>query len=90
MTLFEPSEKLPATLRSVSTISQGETIKIRIDNSSEDEQLIDSGWEIGTIQAVTIEEMQKKDPLKIPAVPMELEKWQRDELEILLKKYNFL
>ena len=88
MTLFEPSEKLPATLRSVAAISQGETIKIRIDNSSEDEQLIDSGWEIGTIQAVTIEEMQKKDPLKIPAVPMELEKWQRDELEILLKKYK--
>ena len=49
VTLFEPSEKLPAALRSVATISQGETIKIRIDNSSEDEQLIDSGWEIGTL-----------------------------------------
>ena len=88
--LFEPSLKLPECIRGVPTLSSGKVMRIRLDNSSEEDQLIDPGWEIGTAQQVQIEEATaatEGSRAELPGIPRELNAIQKEELENLLKKY---
>ena len=85
--LYEPSVKLPEGVRSQAAVYQGEQIKIRLENVSEEERLIDAGWEVGTIETVQLEEMER--PIqKRPDIPNELTIKQREELKALLNKYQ--
>ena len=87
LVLYEPSVKLPEGVRSQAAIYQGKELKIRLENLNEEEQLIDSGWEIGTIETVQLEEMER--PVKKrPDIPDELTAEQKEDLKALLDKYQ--
>ena len=74
-------------MRSQAAVYQGEKIKIRLENLSEEERLIDSGWEIGTIETVQLEEIER--PVKKrPDIPNELTSKQKEDLRALLNKYQ--
>ena len=87
--LFEPSDQLPFCLRSFATINKGNKIKIRLENTGEEEQVVDSGWKVGTIQKVEVEDRQPRPAaVKMPAIPKELSWTQKEELRVLLNKYQ--
>ena len=50
--LFEPSEKLPAAIRETTSLGSGEKIYVCIENVSEEEQILNPDWEIGTMEVV--------------------------------------
>ena len=85
--LYEPSEKLPSDLRGRAAIYEGQELQIWIENTGEEDRLIDSGWEIGTVEIVQLEEVKKKEERK-PDLPKELTRRQKEELEGLLNKYK--
>ena len=79
--LFEPSDKLPPNLRSVAPLNSGEKVTVRLDNSGVEEQLVDPGWETGTLQKV---QQSDKGPAKkadIPEVPRDLTREQQEQLK---------
>ena len=50
--LFESSDKLPSALRGTTSLGRGEKIYVRIENVSEEEQILNPDWEIGTMEVV--------------------------------------
>ena len=50
--LFEPSNKLLSALRGTTSLGRGEKIYVRIENISEEEQILNPDWEIGTMEVV--------------------------------------
>ena len=48
--LFEPSEKLPHAIRSTTSLGTGNKIYIWLENNSEDDQVLNPEWEIGTAE----------------------------------------
>ena len=48
--LFEPSEKLPQMLRGTTSLGQGQLLYVRLENTGEEDQVIDPNWEIGRLQ----------------------------------------
>ena len=62
--LYEPSFKLPGAVRSVATLCEGAQLKIRLDNTGEEDQLINPEWEIGTVQTVEIPERRAEKEKK--------------------------
>ena len=50
--LFEPSEKLPAVIRGTTSLGQGERVYVQLENTSEEEQILNPDWEIGTVKVV--------------------------------------
>ena len=42
--LFEPSEKLPQMLRGTTSLGQGQQLYFRLENTSEEDQVIDPNW----------------------------------------------
>ena len=50
--LFEPSDKLPSALRGTTSLGRGEKIYVRIENVSEEEQILNPDWEVGTMEVV--------------------------------------
>ena len=48
--LFESSEKLPTTVRGTTSLGQGNKIYIHLENTSEDKQVLNPEWEIGTAE----------------------------------------
>ena len=50
--LFEPSEKLPAAIRGTTSLGQREKVYVRLENTSEEELILNSDWEIGTVEVV--------------------------------------
>ena len=50
--LFEPSEKLPQMLRGTTSLGQGQRLYVRLENTGEEDQVIDPNWEIGTVEVV--------------------------------------
>ena len=50
--LFEPSEKLPAVIRGTTSLGQGEKMYVQLENTSEEEQILNLDWEIGTVEVV--------------------------------------
>ena len=62
--LFEPSEKLPAVIRGTTLLGQGGKMYVRLENTSDEEQILNPDWEIGTVEAV-------EEELDYPRVEME-------------------
>lgn len=85
--LYEPSNKLPSDVRSRAAVYEGEELLIRIENVGEEDRMLDSGWEIGTVEQVQLEEMEKTEAVK-PRIPEDLNSTQKKELERLLEKYK--
>ena len=50
--LLEPSEKLPAAIRGTTSLGQGEKVYVHLENTSEEEQILNPEWEIGTVEVV--------------------------------------
>ena len=50
--LFKASEKLPTTVRGTTSLGQGNKIYICLENTSEDEQVLNLEWEIGTAEVI--------------------------------------
>ena len=73
--LFEPSEKLPAAIRGTTSLGQGEKIYVRLENISEEEQILNPDWEIGTVEVVEEEPdcpRVEAEEVGLPPVPEEL------------------
>ena len=71
--LFEPSDKLPSALRGTTSLGRGEKIYIRIENVSEEEQILNLGWEIGTMEVVEEEPdipRTEEEEVGLPLSPM--------------------
>ena len=50
--LFEASEKLPQMLRGTTSLGQGQRLYVRLENTGEEDQVLDPNWEIGTVEVV--------------------------------------
>ena len=50
--LFEPSEKLPVAIRGTTSLGQGEKVYVQLENTSEEDQILNPDWEIGTVAVV--------------------------------------
>ena len=73
--LFEPSEKLPTTIRGTTSLGKGNKIYIYLENTSEDEQVLNPEWEIGTAEVVDEEPDLPRveiDEVGLPVIPDEL------------------
>ena len=77
--VFEPSDKLPSALRGTTSLGRGEKIYVRIENVSEEEEILNPDWEIGTMEVVEEEpdfpwaEAEGAGLLPIPYYESELE-----------------
>ena len=81
--LFEPSDKLPSALRGTTSLGRGEKIYVRIENVSEEEQILNPDWEIGTMEVVEEEPdfpRAEAEGVGLPHIPDELSTKQRREL----------
>ena len=73
--LFEPSEKLPTAIRGTTSLRKGNKIYIRLEYTSEDEQVLNPEWEIGTAEVVDEEPDLPRteiDEVGLPSIPDEL------------------
>ena len=73
--LFEPNEKLPLAIRGATSLGRGNTIYIQLENTSEDDQVLNPEWEIGTTVVVKEEpDLPRKEieKLGLPTVPEDL------------------
>ena len=50
--LFEPSENLPAAIRGTTSLRQGGKVYVRLENTNEEELILNPDWEIGTVEVV--------------------------------------
>ena len=50
--LFKPSEKLPAAIRGTTSLGQGEKVYVRLENTGEEELILNLNWKIGTVEVV--------------------------------------
>ena len=50
--LFEPSENLTAAIRGTTSLGQGEKVYVRLENTGEEELIINPDWKIGTVEVV--------------------------------------
>ena len=70
--LLEPSEKLPPVIRGTTSLGKGSKIYIRLENTSEEDQVLSPDWEIGMAEIVEEEpdlprtEMEETGLLSIP------------------------
>ena len=72
---FEPSEKLPHAIRGTTSLGRGNKIYIRLENTSEDDQVLNPEWEIGTAEIVEGEPDLPRteiDEVGLPSVPKDL------------------
>ena len=73
--LFEPSEKLLHAIQGMTSLGRRSKIYIRLENTSEDDQLLSPEWEIGTAEIVEEEPdlpRTKIDEVGVPSVPEDL------------------
>ena len=73
--LFEPSEKLPTTIRGTTSLGKGNGLCICLENTSEDEQVLNPEWEIGTAEVVDEEPDLPRteiDEVGLPGIPDKL------------------
>ena len=89
--LFEPSEKLPAVIRGTTSLGQGEKMYVRLENTSEEEQILNPDWNIGTFEVVEEEPDYPRVEVEeagLPPVPEELTAAQKEDLRELLEEYQ--
>ena len=73
--LFEPSEKLPAVIRGMTLLGQGEKMYVRLEDTSEEEKILNPDWETGTVEVVEEEPdypSAEMEEAGLPLVPEEL------------------
>ena len=73
--MFEPSEKLPQILRGMTSLGQGQWLYVRLENTGEEDQVLDPNWEIGTVEVVEEEPdfpAGREEEEGLPEVPEEL------------------
>ena len=91
MVLFEPSDKLPSALRGTTSLGRGEKIHVRFENVSEEEQILNLDWEIGTMEVVREETdfpRAETEGSGLPPIPNELSAKQRKELGELIEEFE--
>ena len=89
--LFEPSEKLPAVIRGTTLLEQGERMYVRLENTSEEEQILNPDWEIGSVEIVEEEtdyHMAEMEEAGLPPIPEGLTAAQKKDLRELLQEYQ--
>ena len=89
--LFEPSNKLLSALRGTTSLGRGEKIYVRFENVSEEEQVLNPDWEIGTMEVVEEEPdfpQAETEGAGLPPTPNELSAKQRKELGELLEEFK--
>ena len=95
--LFEPSEKLPAAIRGTTSLGQGEKVYVRLENTGEEELIINSDWKIGTMEVVEEEPGYPRGEAEeagLPPVAEELttgqkkKKKKKKKLRELLQKFK--
>ena len=89
--LFETSDNLPSVLRGTTSLGRGENIYIRIENVSEEEQILNLDWEIGTMDVVEKEPdypRAEAEEAGLPPVPNELSEKQNKELSEMLEEFK--
>ena len=73
--LFESSKKLPNATRGTTSLGWGNKIYIRLENASEDDQVLNPEWEIGTTEIVEEEPDLPRTEINevgLPSVPEDL------------------
>ena len=73
--LFEPSEKLPLVTQGTTSLGKGNKMYIRLENTSEDDQVLNQDWEIGTAEIVEEEQDIPRTEIEeagLPAIPADL------------------
>ena len=73
--LFELSNKLPAAIRGTASLGQGEKVYVWLENTGEDELILNPDWEIGTVEVVEEEPdypQVEAEKMGLPPVPEEL------------------
>ena len=89
--LFKSSDKLPSALRGTTSLERGEKIYVRIENVSEEEDILNPDWEIGTMEVVEEEPdfpRAEAEGVGLPPIPDELSTEQRRELSELLEEFK--
>ena len=93
--LFKPSEKLPHAIRGTTSLGRGNKIYIRLENTSEEYQILNAEWKIGTAEIVEEEldlPRMEIDEVGLPSVPEDLspkkKKKKKKEQEALLAEYQ--
>ena len=89
--LFEPNEKLPQMLRGTTSLGQGQRLYARLENTGEEDQVIDPNWEIGTVEVVGEEPefpAVGAEEEGLPEIPGELSGTQGQELQELLEEFK--
>ena len=82
---------MPSALRGTTSLERGEKIYVRIENVSEEEQILNPDWEIGTIEVVEEEPdfpRAEAEGAGLPPIPDELNTKQRKELDELLEEFK--
>ena len=73
--LSEPNEKLPHAIRGMTSLGRGNKLYLRLENTSEDDQVLNPEWEIGTAEIVE-EELDlprtEIEEVGLPSVPEDL------------------
>ena len=91
--LFDLSKKLPAAIRGITSLGQGEKVYVRLENSSEEEQVLNPDWEIGTVEVVEEEPdypWVEAEKAGLPPIPEELTAIQKKKKELreLLEEFK--
>ena len=82
---------MPSALRGTTSLGRGEKIYVRIENVSEEEQILNPDWEIGTMEVVEEEPdfpQAEAEEAGLPPIPDELSAKQRKELSELLEEFK--
>ena len=88
--LFEPNEKLPPVIWGTTSLGNGNKIYIQLDNTSEDDQVLNPDWEIGTAEIVEEEPDLPRTEMEeagLPAIPEDLS-YEKKGLEALLREFQ--
>ena len=88
--LFEPSEKPPAVIRGTTLLGQGERMYVQLENTSEEEQILNLDWEFGTVVVVGEEPNYPRvgmEEVGLPPAPEGLTATQKKDLRELLEEY---
>ena len=89
--LFEPSEKLPTAITGMTSLGKRNKIYIHLENTSEDDQVLNPKWEIGMAEVIEEEPDLPRteiDEVGLPSIPDNLSPKKKKELEALLTEFQ--
>ena len=93
--LIEPSEKFPAAIGGTTSLGQREKVYVRLENTGEEELILNPDWEIGTVEVIEEEPdypRVESEEAGLPPVPEELtdspKKKRKKKLRELLEEFK--